>query len=59
MRRFLTVTEFYPLRYNEGKICEVFNSDGTKKEFKTRKAVEAYCKKNNCMYMEAKRICYR
>ena len=47
------------------KIDEDFNvghiqsKDGKVKDFKTRKAVEKYCKENHCIYCEEKYIFYK
>lgn len=56
MKRFTTVTEFVPLclEVTTGNLVQVKN-----KVFKTRAAVEKYCKKIGCMYVERKFIFYR
>ena len=45
MKRFNTQTRFVPLKID--------------KDFKTRKAVEKYCKENHCIYCEEKYIFYK
>lgn len=37
----------------------VKGKDGKEKRFKTRKAVEKYCRENRCIYVEHKFIFYR
>jgi len=59
MKRFSTHTDFMPLKYIDGKLIKVKDSTGKSKVFKTRKAVENYCVKNGCLYVECKNIFYR
>jgi|GEM_PF-756915 len=61
MKRFNTQTRFVPLRFNkgDGKVEHIRRKDGSVKDFKTRKSVEQYCKKNRCLYCEEKYIFYK
>lgn len=59
MKRFTTQTRFVPLKWNGDGFEHVETHDGRRKEFKARRAVEAYCKKNRCIYCEEKYIFYR
>jgi len=60
MKRFNTQTRFVPLKIDENfNVSHVPAKDGKIKDFKTRKAVERYCKENNCMYCEEKYIFYK
>lgn len=60
MKRFMTQTRFVPLKVDENlKVEHVPSKDGKVKDFKTRKAVEKYCKENRCMYCEEKYIFYK
>jgi len=61
MRKFLTKTSYVPLFLKEaGKGFQLITqSDGKRKEFKTRKAVEAFCHKHRYVYVEEKYIFYR
>lgn len=61
MKRYFTDTIFYPLNVDKQSfnLSPVLEKDGKRKLFKTRKGVEAYCKKNNCVYCELKHIFYR
>ena len=54
MKRFNTQTRFVPLN-----VEHVPSKDGKVKDFKTRKAVEKYCKENHCIYCEEKYIFYK
>ena len=38
---------------------QIQSKDGKVKDFKTRKAVEKYCKENHCIYCEEKYIFYK
>ena len=55
MKRFMTETFFVPLKVSE----ELDMTSGKEKRFKTRKAVEKYCRENKCVYVEHKFIFYR
>ncbi|WP_018668993.1 hypothetical protein [Bacteroides gallinarum] len=60
MRRFTTETFFVPLKISEELgMTSVKGKDGKEKKFRTRKAVEKYCKENKCIYVEHKFIFYR
>lgn len=59
MKRFNTQTRFVPLKYSDDGFHHIRLKDGKVKDFKTRKAVEAYCKKNRCIYCEEKYIFYK
>ena len=60
MKRFKTETFFVPLKISEELgIAFVKGKDGKEKRFKTRKAVEKYCRENTCVYVEHKFIFYR
>lgn len=60
MRKYFTVTEYLPLTYSEEHgMNHVREADGKVKEFKTRKAVESYCQKHKCLYVERKSIFYK
>ena len=57
MKRFNTQTRFVPLKVDENfNVTHIPSKDGKVKDFKTRKAVEKYCKENHCMYCEEKNI---
>ena len=57
MRRFTTETFFVPLKISEE--LGMTSVKGKEKKFRTRKAVEKYCKENKCIYVEHKSIFYR
>ena len=61
MKRFLIRTCFTPLKWDKetGEFDNIKNSSGKIIEFKTRAAVEKYCLKNGCIYVESKFIFYR
>ena len=60
MKRFKTETFFVPLKIiDELGMAFVKGKDGKEKRFKTRKAVEKYCRENRCIYVEHKFIFYR
>lgn len=60
MKRFNTQTRFVPLKVDShDKVDHIRLKDGTVKDFKTRSGVEAYCKKNHCIYCEEKYIFYK
>lgn len=60
MKRFMTETFFVPLKVSEELgMTSVKDKDGKEKRFKTRKAVEKYCRENRCIYVEQKFIFYR
>lgn len=60
MKRFKTETFFVPLKVDgEFGVTSVKDKDGKAKKFKTRKAVEKYCRENKCVYVEHKFIFYR
>ena len=63
MKRYVTHTNFIPLIFivgeEDGRIESIKDSNGAEKVFKTRKAVENYCLKHECMYVERKHIFYR
>lgn len=60
MKRFNTQTRFVPLKVDEDfNVKHVLSKDGKVKDFKTRAAVEKYCKDNHCMYYEEKHIFYK
>lgn len=60
MKRFCTENRFIPLKVNDdGSFSHIQKKDRTTKDFKTRAACEAYCKKNHCVYCEEKFIFYR
>ena len=61
MKRFSTNTRFVPLTFNKelGKFEHIRLKDGKAKDFKSRKAVESYCKKHRCIYCEEKYIFYK
>ena len=63
MKRFLTTTMYMPLSFEDGKgFQKITKGEGKIKEikqFKTRKAVEAFCKKHKYVYVEQKFIFYR
>ena len=53
MKRFNTQTRFVPLKIDEDfNVGHIQSKDGKVKDFKTRKAVEKYCKENHCIYCE-------
>ncbi len=53
MKKFITHTRFIPLSYTEDNgFKAIENADGKQKTFTTRKAVENYCLKNKCFYVE-------
>ena len=55
MKRFNTQTRFVPLKIDEDfNVGHIQSKDGKVKDFKTRKAVEKYCKENHCIYCEEK-----
>ena len=58
MKRFKTETFFVPLKVSE-ELGMTSVKDGKEKRFKTRKAVEKYCRANKCVYVEHKFIFYR
>lgn len=59
MKRFNTQTRFVPLKIDEDfNVGHIQSKDGKVKDFKTRKAVEKYCKENHCIYCEEKYIFY-
>lgn len=59
-KKVTTVTEFVPLTYTEEHgMNHIEDADGKVKKFKTRKAVENYCVKNKCLYMEQKSFFYK
>ncbi len=41
------------------KVDHIQLKNGMVKDFKSRSAVEAYCKKNHCIYCEEKYIFYK
>ena len=56
----MTETFFVPLKVSEElDMTSVKDKDGNEKRFKTRKAVEKYCRENKCVYVEHKFIFYR
>lgn len=60
MKRFNTQTRFIPLKVDENfNVKHITSKDGKVKDFKTRKAVEKYCKENHCVYCEEKYIFYK
>lgn len=60
MKKYITLTEFLPLTYSEKEgMKDIKDADGKVKTFKTRKAVENYCLKNKCLYVERKSIFYK
>lgn len=60
MKQFMTETFFVPLKVSEElDMTSVKDKDGKEKRFKTRKAVEKYCRENKCVYVEHKFIFYR
>jgi len=60
MKRFITHTEFRPIRLVLGsKLEEIKDKKGKTIIFKQRKAVENYCLKNECMYVERKHIFFK
>lgn len=60
MKRFSTVTRFVPIKVGGNYMTQnVLSKDGTVKEFKTRKAVEKFCKENGYIYCEQKYMFYR
>ena len=60
MKRFNTQTRFVPLKIDEDfNVGHIQSKDGKVKDFKTRKAVEKYCKENHCIYCEEKYIFYK
>lgn len=60
MKRFDTQTRFIPLKIDDNfKVERILSKDGKVKDFKTRKAVEKYCKENHCIYCEEKFIFYK
>lgn len=60
MKRFKTETCFIPLKVSEDfSVTFVKDKDGKEKKFRTRKAVEKYCRENKCVYVEHKFIFYR
>ena len=60
MKRFATETNFVPLIYVIGEgMKNIKDGKGNQIMFKTRKAVENYCIKNRCIYLESKNIFYR
>jgi hypothetical protein len=60
MKRFNTQTRFIPLKVDKNmSMSHILLKDGKRKEFKSRKSVEEYCKKNHCIYVEEKYIFYR
>ena len=51
MKRFNTQTRFVPLKIDEDfNVGHIQSKDGKVKDFKTRKAVEKYCKENHCIF---------
>ena len=55
MNRFNTQTRFVPLKIDKDfNVEHIQSKDGKIKDFKTRKAVEKYCKENHCIYCEEK-----
>ena len=53
MNRFNTQTRFVPLKIDKDfNVEHIQSKDGKIKDFKTRKAVEKYCKENHCIYCE-------
>lgn len=58
MKRFKTETFFVPLKVSE-ELGMTSVKDSKEKRFKTRKAVEKYCRENKCVYVEHKFIFYR
>jgi len=59
MKRFNTQTRFVPIKIVEDEIHHFKLKNGKTKDFKTRKAVEKYCKENDCIYCEEKYIFYK
>lgn len=60
MKKFITITEFLPLTYSEEHgMNDIRDADGKVKLFKSRKAVESYCLKNKCLYVERKSTFYK
>lgn len=60
MKKFTTHTCFRPLSYTEDNgFKAIEDANGKSKIFTTRKAVENYCLKNKCIYVEEKMIFYR
>lgn len=55
MKRFNTQTRFVPLKIDKDfNVEHIQSKDGKIKDFRTRKAVEKYCKENHCIYCEEK-----
>lgn len=60
MKKYITLTEFLPLIYSEEHGMKyIKDADGNVKIFKSRKAVESYCLKHKCLYVERKSIFYK
>lgn len=60
MKRFSTCTEFIPFEVSDDfELKEIKKKDGSDVKFKTRKAVEDYCLKHSCIYVEKKYIFYK
>jgi len=59
MKRFRTHTRFVPLKLVDDNLEHIKLKNGKSKDFKTRKAVENFCKENSCFYCEEKYILYR
>ena len=59
MKRFNTQTRFVPLKVDGNfNVEHIPSKDGKVKDFKTRKAVEKYCKENHCIYCEENHCIY-
>lgn len=59
MKRFHTQTRFVPLKLDGNNVMHIMQKDGKVKDFKTRGAVEKYCKENHCIYCEEKYIFHK
>lgn len=61
MRRFMTDTRFIPLKVVVDGMQDprYETKDGKVKTFKTRAAVEKFCKEHRCMYVEEKHVFYK
>ena len=59
MKRFNTQTRFVPLKIVDDEVHYFKLKNGKIKDFKSRKAVEKYCKENDCIYCEEKYIFYK
>lgn len=60
MKKYITITEFIPLTYNEKEgMNDIKDAAGKLKTFKTRQACENYCLKHKCFYVERKSIFFK